>query len=58
MRKTRREKQEIHFFADRYDIRYLPPVNFILRVFKSDGTFTDTTLDSALKPQESRLLDL
>ena len=42
----------------RYDIRYLPPVNFILRVFKSDGTFTDTTLDSALKPQESRMLDL
>lgn len=41
----------------RYDIRYLPPVSYLLRSFKSDGTYTDTSV-SALRPQETRVLDL
>ncbi|NBW80579.1 DUF4382 domain-containing protein [bacterium] len=41
-----------------YDLRYLPPVNFILRAFKADGSFTDTNLGSPLMPKEERVLDL
>jgi len=41
-----------------YDIRYLPPVNYLLRVFKSDGSYTDTPLNAPLMPQESRVVDL
>jgi hypothetical protein len=41
-----------------YDLRYLPPVNFILRAFKADGSFSDTRLSSPLLPKEERNLDL
>ena len=42
----------------RYDLRYLPPVKFILRLFKSNGSYSDVTVSDALVPQESRTLDL
>ncbi len=41
-----------------YDLRYLPPVSYILRAFKSDGTYSDTTVSAPLTPRESRVLDL
>ncbi|MEN9809938.1 MAG: hypothetical protein RLZZ488_1505 [Pseudomonadota bacterium] len=41
-----------------YDLRYLPPVNYLLRVFKSDGSSTDTPMYAPLRPQESRVVDL
>jgi len=41
-----------------YDLRYLAPVLYQLRVFKSDGTYTDATLSRPLFPKEERELDL
>lgn len=41
-----------------YDLRYLPPVSYTLRLFKSDGTYSDTPVTTPLNPQESRVLDL
>lgn len=41
-----------------YDLRYLPPVSFILRAFKVDGSYSDTTLSNPLLPKEERALDL
>ncbi|MEY4064009.1 MAG: hypothetical protein RIR26_217 [Pseudomonadota bacterium] len=42
----------------RYDLRYLAPVLYQLRVFKTDGTYTDTSLSNPLFPKEERELDL
>lgn len=42
----------------RFDLRYLAPVLYQLRVFKSDGSFTDTTLSNPLLPKEERELEL
>lgn len=41
-----------------YDLRYLPPVQYILRAFKSDGTYTDYSISVPLQPQETRVLNL
>jgi len=41
----------------RYELRYLPPVSFILRAFKNDGTYADTTV-SRLLPKEAREVEL
>jgi hypothetical protein len=41
-----------------YDLRYLPPVRYTLRAFKSDGSYTDTLVNEPLLPRESRELDL
>lgn len=42
----------------RYELRFLPPVTYLLRLFKSDGTFTDTRVEKRLFPQEKRELNL
>jgi len=41
-----------------YDLRYLPPVSYILRAFKSDGSYADTLVSVPLTPRESRVVDL
>jgi hypothetical protein len=41
-----------------YDLRYLMPVSYILRSFKSDGSFTDTAVSVPLNAREERELAL
>lgn len=41
-----------------YELFHLPPVQYILRAFRSDGTFVDTQVSEPLLPQERRLVDL
>ena len=41
-----------------YELFHLPPVQYILRAFRSDGSYIDKQVSDPLLPQERRLVDL
>lgn len=41
-----------------YELFHLPPVTYVLRAFRSDGTYFDTQVSESLLPRERRLVDV
>lgn len=41
-----------------YEIFHLPPVQYILRAFRADGSYVDSQITEPLLPQERRMVDL